>query len=1172
MSTMPASDPRFCACCVPAAPRAPSLVHNRPGLLALDWRIGTFATFRQAMLDAIVAESALAGLATRESDDYAVTLLELFAAVGDVLTFYTERIANERYLRTARERDSLRRLVRLIGYRLRPGLATTALLTFTLDDGNTTRIRKGLKVMSIPGQDERPQTFETIEEMVADARLNALPIFAPPILLNAFAQGRAAGPLVARPDPLAPGARLVLFGGPVLEEKTVDGIDRTPGGERLRFAPGVLAAELWSGVARMARVVRRLRFFGHDAPPTHQRYDANPAVPPQHRWTTQTIPGDFAAGLTRYPLDARYDDLEAGTQLLVDAGATAIPRYRTATVTEVDDGAETLGPLAATVTRATLRRTILGRPAVAMRPAGGVHVVARDGAGTVLSLDPATGWHWQVRGGIVASEDPVAVASTPTRIEAFVRDEQRRLRHAAWTTGSGWSAWSDRGGVLTSRPAAITAVGGEVLVFARGLDQALWVIRMAGGAVAPWATLGGVLTSGPAAVSWGGGRVDVFARGLDRALWWKTRNGGAWSSWRSLGGTLAGAPVVASTGAGRLDVVALDAAGGLVHRGFAGGAWSDWRTLGGRAPDEPAAQPAIVASGPDRVDVFVHQRDGKGDGALAHIARAGATWSAWTTLDGAVGSSPALVPIGGWLVLMARGADGALVGRVLMGAVWGPWVPLGDGLGAIADRRQTRIFEIARPDVTFRAYDYPTPVAGGRVAIRLDLAPGLETLDAGRRLLVDGGGVPHSARVTRARPIASVPGEAPDHLLVDFAPPLPAPLDAPTLRGNVAASSHGETQPEEPLGHGDATRTFQRFRLSRSPLTYLPRATALAGTAELEVRVNRERWHEVPSLYARGPTERVYTLGQTDDGETLVTFGDGVTGARLPSGALNVVARYRTGLGLAGRMRAGQLETPLERPVGLRAVTNPLPADGGADPEPRDDARAAAPTTVRTFGRAIALADFEALATSSGLVARAYATWVWHRLEKAVHLTVAAAGGAAFSADALATLHAALTTARDPNRLLLLAGLVRVPLVVRAKLLRHPDFEADAVLSAARTALLSSFDFAHMPLGRAVHASDVYAVLQGATGVVALDLDVFHLKGWPTLTPVERAVRAVTADPVQPHVRIFPARPTPTDPSQIDRYARAGFTGPVPPPVLAAEQAYIEDATADVALTVVEAL
>jgi hypothetical protein len=111
-----------------------------------------------------------------------------------------------------------------------------------------------------------------------------------------------------------------------------------------------------------------------------------------------------------------------------------------------------------------------------------------------------------------------------------------------------------------------------------------------------------------------------------------------------------------------------------------------------------------------------------------------------------------------------------------------------------------------------------------------------------------------------------------------------------------------------------------------------------------------------------------------------------------------------------------------------------------------------------------------------------------------------------------------------------------------------------------------------MPLGQAVHASDVYAALQGARGVRAVDVDLLHLKGHNTLTAAERALRAVTAAPVQDHIRIFEARPTPADPALIDRYARAGFVGPVPPPVLSAEQAYFENPAADVTLTIVEAL
>ena len=109
-----------------------------------------------------------------------------------------------------------------------------------------------------------------------------------------------------------------------------------------------------------------------------------------------------------------------------------------------------------------------------------------------------------------------------------------------------------------------------------------------------------------------------------------------------------------------------------------------------------------------------------------------------------------------------------------------------------------------------------------------------------------------------------------------------------------------------------------------------------------------------------------------------------------------------------------------------------------------------------------------------------------------------------------------------------------------------------------------------MALGRAVHASDIYAVLQGALGVLAVDLDLFHLKGHADLSADERDVRAVTSALVQEHVRIFPARPTPADPTEIDRFARAGFEGPIPPPVLAAEQAYLEDLVADVDLTAVE--
>ena len=69
----------------------------------------------------------------RDGDDYSIALLDAYACMADVLSFYQERIANENYLRTAGERLSLSQLARLIDYRLRPGVAAESYLAFTME-------------------------------------------------------------------------------------------------------------------------------------------------------------------------------------------------------------------------------------------------------------------------------------------------------------------------------------------------------------------------------------------------------------------------------------------------------------------------------------------------------------------------------------------------------------------------------------------------------------------------------------------------------------------------------------------------------------------------------------------------------------------------------------------------------------------------------------------------------------------------------------------------------------------------------------------------------------------------------------------------------------------------------------------------------------------------------
>ena len=117
-------------------------------------------------------------LKTREDSDLSIALMDSWALVADVLTFYQERIANEGFIRTATERTSLLELARSIGYELKPGVAPSAYLAFSMDTAVSSpkkaTIGIGTKVQSVPAQGESAQLFETMEEIEAQKVWNEI--------------------------------------------------------------------------------------------------------------------------------------------------------------------------------------------------------------------------------------------------------------------------------------------------------------------------------------------------------------------------------------------------------------------------------------------------------------------------------------------------------------------------------------------------------------------------------------------------------------------------------------------------------------------------------------------------------------------------------------------------------------------------------------------------------------------------------------------------------------------------------------------------------------------------------------------------------------------------------------------------------------------------------------
>ncbi len=794
-----------CHCCAAPVPAAPASIWNRSGLSAVDYRVGTFAGFRQAMLDAVANQAALREWTTRRSDDYGIALLEMWAYLADILTFYHERGMNEALLRTARHRDSVLRLAALLGYRLHPGVAASTHLAFTLEKEKKLQIPVGLRVQSVPGPGEKPQKFETVAQIAADARLNRVRIYPEPTARDPLARGSDWGVLDPRQadtvcEMLAPGDRVVMFLRDteneryLWEDKEIVALEQVDWTSVLYWKPAVqaLMSDFSLSGASMRKYAKKFRLFGHSAPETKLAALPNSAAPTGVDWVTLNT--DFILPSTdQLTLDGIYEDLKPGMVVL-----------------------------------------LTGSPE-----------------------EGAAGWQ-------IVHESVVADVK---QLTATIMDVEHSM------------------GIMSATVTALTLL-------------------------------------------------------------------------------------------------------------------------------EPL--PVEV----DRRKVAIYQLEGP--------------------------------PVPFWPLHYDPAHEALKTGS---GTVYVP-VTVFDAL----EKKRTIIIDDRRRQP--------------------------QTLQVTSRTPTQFGGVPH--------------------LKLAFTPALKRDLDPATafLYGNVAHATHGEIVAGESLGDGDAAVDFQRFSLKKSPVTFVPDATAPRGAANtLEVRVNGIRWQEAGTLYGQPPDARVFTTRIDDAGVMTVQFGDGGTGARLPTGRGNIRATYRQGLGVAGRVAAGTLTRLVDRPTGLKAVTNPAAAEGGADPELLAQARQNAPNTVRTFDRIVSLRDFEDAAREFTGIAKARAAWEWAGESRRVRLTVACDGGAPLGPETRASLLRYLDLRRDPFRRMRVEDYTERPVLLALRVAAHPDYLVEAVRAAVRATLLEFFAFDQRDLGAGLHLSDLYQRLHEVEGVIAADIDtlIFKPLGWTIL-------------------------------------------------------------------------
>lgn len=314
-----------------------------------------------------------------------------------------------------------------------------------------------------------------------------------------------------------------------------------------------------------------------------------------------------------------------------------------------------------------------------------------------------------------------------------------------------------------------------------------------------------------------------------------------------------------------------------------------------------------------------------------------------------------------------------------------------------------------------------------------------------------------------------------------------------SINANVALATHGESV-SEILGDGDATKVFQTFKLKQTPLTFVSASTASGTASTLEILINNIAWTEVSSLYDRGPTERIFTSHQNDLSETIVTFGDGKTGARLPSGQANVAATYRKGIGNGGLIKAHQLSQLVSRPLGVKSVSNPIASSGAQDAESLEEARSNATLTIFTLGRIVSLKDYEDFCRAFAGISKALVHWAWCSQKRCVHITVAGSEGATITRDSelYQNLLDAIAQAGIPGVVVIVDSYLPAFFRIEAKIKIMEDYQSDIVLQDIELALREAFSFDNRNFGQAVSYSEVISVMQNVEGVLAIDMDQFY--------------------------------------------------------------------------------
>jgi baseplate J-like protein len=262
-------------------------------------------------------------------------------------------------------------------------------------------------------------------------------------------------------------------------------------------------------------------------------------------------------------------------------------------------------------------------------------------------------------------------------------------------------------------------------------------------------------------------------------------------------------------------------------------------------------------------------------------------------------------------------------------------------------------------------------------------------------------------------------------------------------------------------------------------------------------------WSAQFDLLSSGPDDAHVVVEIDNDGRAHLRFGNGELGG-LPQAGSAFFVKYRTGNGIAGNVGAEMITHLALRNTTLSGVTlrvrNPLPAQGGTEPEPMAEVKLMAPFAFRReLQRAITANDYAQLAQRafSKQVQQGAATLTWTGSWYEAEVSVDPFRSQEADAQLLEAVERRLYSYRRIGHDLTVSSAQYVPLDIALKVCVKPGYLTGHV----KAALLNVFSNRVLPDGKlgffhpdnlmfggGIYLSKLVAAAQAVTGVESVEV------------------------------------------------------------------------------------